>query len=105
METKTIETQRKPATDPTRKRALAAVCQYLEELGSEEWRGRDAAGRIEYAKEVLCRAARAGSGHFNRIGEQRLRGLTAMFNRRRRDMEGVTAAGYEAMGQTKGTEQ
>lgn len=80
-----------------RKRALAAVCQYLEALRNEEFLGKDYAGRMAYAKGVICRAAQVESGSFNRIGRVRLRGLTAMFNKMKRDMNGVIAETYKAM--------
>ena len=90
----------KPTMDVMRKRALAAVCQYLEELQNEEYLGKDYNGRMTYAKGVLCRAAQVESGSFNRIGRERLRGLTAMFNKMKRDMEGVVAESFRAMGVT-----
>lgn len=90
----------KPTMDVMRKRALAAVCQYLEELQNEEYLGKDYNGRMTYAKGVLCRAAQVESGSFNRIGRERLRGLTAMFNKMKRDMEGVVAESFRVMGVT-----
>ena len=89
-----------PTMDVMRKRALAAVCQYLEVLENEEYLGKDYNGRMTYAKGVICRAAQVESGSFNRIGRERLRGLTAMFNKMKRDMEGVVAESFRVMGVT-----
>ena len=88
----------KPTMDAMRKRALAAVSQYLEALGNEEFLGKDYQGRITYAKGVICRAAKVGNDSFNRIGRVRLRSLTAAFNKMRRDMDGVVSETYKAMG-------
>ena len=96
METTT--TKKTPTLDAMRKRALAAVCQYLEAMECAEFTGKDYAGRTAYAKGVLCRAARVEAGSFNRIGRERLRGLTAMFNKMRRDMDGVISETYKAIG-------
>ena len=92
------ESVKKPTMDAMRKRALAAVSQFLEAMGNEEFQGKDYQGRMAYAKGVICRAAKVESDSFNRIGRERLRGLTAMFNKMRRDMDGVVRETYKAMG-------
>lgn len=86
-----------PTMSDMRKRALAAVCQYLEAMRVEEFLGKDYSGRLVYAKGVICRAAQVESGSFNRIGKERLRGLTAMFNKMKRDMAGVMDETYRAL--------
>ena len=91
------ESFRKPTMDAMRKRALAAVSQWLEAMGNEEFLGKDYAGRMAYAKGVICRAAKVESESFNRIGRERLRGLTAMFNKMKRDMAGVMRESYRAL--------
>ena len=88
----------KPTMDAMRKRALAAVSQYLKAMGNKEFLDKDYQGRIAYAKGVICRAAKVESDSFNRIGRERLRGLTAMFNKMKRDMEGVMSETYKALG-------
>ncbi len=90
--------QKTPTMDAMRKRALAAVSQYLEALGNEEFLGKDYQGRKAYAEGVICRAAQVESDSFNRIGRVRLRSLTAGFNKMRRDMDGVVRETYKAMG-------
>lgn len=89
--------KKKPTMDAMRKRALAAACQYLEALRSEEYLKKDYAGRMVYAKGMICRAAKVENGSFNRIGRERLRGLTAMFNKLKRDMDGVMAESLRAL--------
>lgn len=84
--------------DRQRKRAIAAVCQYIEAMGTKGYEGKDAAGRVAYAKGVICRAAKVETESFNRIGLQRLRGLTAMFNKMRKDMDGVVEVSYGIIG-------
>ena len=81
-----------PTMDAMRKRALAAVCQYLEAFHYDDFSVMDYNERMTYAKGVICRAAQVESGSFNRIGRERLRGLTAMFNKLRRDLDGVVEA-------------
>lgn len=92
-----IEKKKEPTMDAMRKRALAAACQYLEALQSEEYLKKDYAGRMAYAKGMICRAAKVENGSFNRIGRERLRGLTAMFNKLKRDMDGVMAESLRAL--------
>lgn len=92
-----IEKKKEPTMDVMRKRALAAACQYLEALRSEEYLKKDYAGRMVYAKGMICRAAKVENGSFNRIGRERLRGLTAMFNKLKRDMDGVMAESLRAL--------
>ena len=89
--------KKKPTMDAMRKRALAAACQYLEALRSEEYLKKDYAGRMAYAKGMICRAAQVENGSFNRIGRERLRGLTAMFNKLKKDMDGVMAESLRAL--------
>lgn len=89
--------KKEPTMDAMRKRALAAACQYLEALQSEEYLKKDYAGRMVYAKGMICRAAKVENGSFNRIGRERLRGLTAMFNKLKRDMDGVMAESLRAL--------
>lgn len=93
-----METKKAPTMDAMRKRVLASVCQYLEAMGNAEFLGKDYSGRMAYAKGVICRAAQVESDSFNRIGRERLRGLTAMFNKMRRDMAGVMEESYRALG-------
>ena len=95
----TAEKTKTPTMDAMRKRALAAVSQYLEALQNAEFLGKDYNGRIAYAKGVICRAAQVESDSFNRIGRVRLRSLTAAFNKMRRDMDGVIRETYKAMNQ------
>lgn len=85
--------------DAMRKRALAAVCQCMEAIGNRPYLEKDYAGRLEYARGVLCRAARVDRDSFNRIGRERLRGLTAMFNKMSRDMDGVIKETYKIIGE------
>ncbi|MBR4804521.1 MAG: hypothetical protein IK032_07785 [Bacteroidales bacterium] len=98
METTTGQNVKKTDMDTQRKRALAAVCQYLEAMDCREFLGKDYPGRIAYAKGVICRAAKVENGSFNRIGKVRLRALTAMFNKMHRDMDGVVRESYKALG-------
>lgn len=86
----TVETKQLTAMDKMRKQLLAAVCQYLETMNVKDFTRMDTPARMNYAKGVVCRAARVGPDSFNRIGRVRLRSLTAMFNKMRRDMDSVT---------------
>ena len=97
-ETSVPDKNRQPDMDKLRKQLLAAVCQYLEAMDCREFLGKDYPGRIAYAKGVICRAAKVENGSFNRIGRVRLRSLTAMFNKMRRDMDGVVRETYKALG-------
>ena len=89
--------KRNKAAEAQRRRLLAAVCAFCTETVPEfaEW---DGFKRLEYAKNVACRAAGYGRrdpcGHdmFNRIGTDRLRSLTYAFSKRSRDMQGALAA-------------
>ena len=90
--------KKEPTMNEMRKRALAAACQYLEAMKVEEFLAKDYRGRVAYAQGMICRAAKVENGSFNRIGRERLRGLTAMFNKMRRDMDGVVRETYKAMG-------
>lgn len=92
--------QKVPTMDVMRKRALAAVSQYLEALQNKEFLGKDYRGRMAYAKGVICRAAQVENDSFNRIGRERLRGLTAMFNKMRRDMGGVIRETYRVLAES-----
>lgn len=92
--------KKEPTMNEMRKRALAAACQYLESLGNEGFQGKDYQGRIVYAKGVICRAAQVENDSFNRIGRERLRGLTAMFNKMRRDMGGVIRETYRVLAES-----
>ena len=98
METTTGQNVKKTDMDAMRKRALAAVCQYLEAMGNRDFLDKDYPGRIAYAKGVICRAAKVENGSFNRIGKVRLRALTAMFNKMHRDMDGMVRESYKALG-------
>lgn len=84
--------------DKLRKGCIASCCQWLETLDPTGFCARRPEERTAYAKGLICRAAGVESTRFNRIGEQRLRGLTAMFNKRRRDMEGVMREAYNELG-------
>ena len=84
------ETKKPTAMDKMRKRALAAVCQYLEAMKVEAFMRMEYDARITYAKGVVCRAARIEANSFNRIGRTRLRALTSMFNKMKNDMVSVT---------------
>lgn len=81
--------------DVQRKRLLAAVCAFCEETvgGWERWEHQR---RLEYAKAAACRAAEVR--YFNKIGLDRLRGLTYAFQKRKRDLDGVMRETYKAMG-------
>ena len=84
-------------TDRLRKNLLAAVCQFCTDVVGQ-WELMTDTQRIAYAKGVICRAAKVENGSFNRIGRVRLRSLTAMFNKMRRDMDGVVRETYKALG-------
>lgn len=80
-----------------RKGAIAAACKYLEAVDGGGFREMDAQRRVGYAIGMICRAAKVEETRFNRIGRERLRGLTAMFNKMARDMEGVVNEGFRAI--------
>lgn len=80
-----------------RKGTIAAACKYLDALDGAWFGGLDAKRRIGYAIGVICRAAKVETTSFNRIGRERLRGLTAMFNKMARDMDGVIEEGFRTL--------
>lgn len=88
---------KKPSKDKMRKQAIAAACQYLDALGAGGFRDMPGGARVGYAKGVICRAAGVEVESFNRIGVERLRGLTANFNKLRRDMERLVDESMEIL--------
>ncbi len=90
--------------DAQRKRLLAAVCAFCEDV-VPGWEKMDDAHRIGYAKSIACRAAgweepwdSHGRSRFNRMGLERLRSLTYAFQKRKTAMDGVVAAVSDMIG-------
>lgn len=84
--------------DKQRKRLLAAVCKFCEDV-VPGWEKMDDVHRIRYAKSIACRAAgweepwdSHGRSRFNTMGIDRLRSLTYAFQKRKKDMDGVVEA-------------
>lgn len=92
-----IKPQQKTTMDVMRKRCLAAVCQYLEKVQNSDFLKKDSLGRINYAKGMVCRAAKVETGSFNKIGRVRLRAMTNAFNKLSRDMDGVLEEAYKSL--------
>lgn len=75
--------------DRQRKQLLAAVCRFCNDT-VDSWELMTNYQRIEYAKDVACKAAQVAD--FNRIGTDRLRSLAYAFAKRHRDMDAVIQA-------------
>lgn len=79
-----------------RRRAIRAVCKFMDGVGGGEWRSWDDERKVQYAKGVVCRAT--GTKKFNAIGVDRLRSVACSFEKQRRDMDKVVEIAGEIIG-------
>lgn len=85
--------------DKSRKKLIAAICQFLELTQDDNYMQKDGKGKAAYAIGVACRAAQVED--INSISLTKLRSLTYSFNKQKKVYEDVV---QEAMSIVSGEE-